>query len=294
MSMLEELRALTASVAERAGGSVVGIGQGWGTGSGFVFQEGLVATNAHHVRGDGAPSVILADGSPVEAEVRGADLDGDLAVLAVDTRGAGPIAMADASPSVGDFVLGLTNPGGRGLRVTSGQVAAVGRSFPGPGGRAVTGTIEHTAPLPRGSSGAPLLDTSGRVVGINTNRLGEGLYAAIAADGLGARLAALAGGQVPQRRRLGIAIVPPVAARRLRQAVGLADREGLLVRSVAEAGPAARSGIRAGDMLTVAGDTTLRGAEDLWGVLDRLGGSPTLDVSVVRGTEELVMTISFV
>ena len=76
----------------------------------------------------------------------------------------------------------LANPGGRGLRVTFGFVSGVERTFRGPRGRRITGSLEHTAPLLPGSSGGPVLTAAGQLLGINTNRLGEGFYLAIPAD----------------------------------------------------------------------------------------------------------------
>src|SRR6476469_7274756 len=105
-----------------------------------------------------------------EGSVAGQDLDGDLAVIEVDTGGAPALAWADgASAAIGTPVFALSNPGGRGLRVTFGFVSGVDRAFRGPRGRRITGSLEHTAPLLPGSSGGPVLDAEGRLLGINTN-----------------------------------------------------------------------------------------------------------------------------
>src|SRR5581483_11219675 len=85
-------------------------------------------------------------------------------------------------PQIGRAVLALANPGGRGLRVTPGFVSSASRGFRGPRGRRITGAIEHTAPLPRGSSGGPLVDLEGRLLGINSIRVDGGLILAIPAD----------------------------------------------------------------------------------------------------------------
>jgi serine protease Do len=141
---------------------VVGIGQRWGVGSGIVLREGRVLTNAHNVRGDKV-TVTFADGRSAEGTVAGHDIDADLAVVEVDTAGAPAITWADgASAGIGTPVFALANPGGRGLRVTFGFVSGVERSFRGPRGRRITGSVEHTAPLLPGSSGGPVLDAAGR------------------------------------------------------------------------------------------------------------------------------------
>ena len=150
MSVLDELEQAVRQVAERVGPSVVGIGRGRGRGSGVVLADGLVATNAHNIRGEETTVVFGGDRSAV-GRVAGVDVDADLAVIAVDTGGAPAIAWADdAAATVGAAVFALANPGGQ-LRVTFGLVSAVDRAFRGPRGRRIAGSIEHTAPLPRGA-----------------------------------------------------------------------------------------------------------------------------------------------
>jgi len=238
MTILDEIQTSIRQHAEGAGSSVVGIGQRWGVGSGIVLAEGRVLTNAHNVRGDQV-TVTFADGRTAEGSVAGQDIDGDLAVIEVDTGGVPALAWADgASAAIGTPVFALANPGGRGLRVTFGFVSAVDRAFRGPRGRRITGSLEHTATLLPGSSGGPVLDAEGRLLGINTNRLGEGFYLAIPADeALRAQADALARGESAAPPQLGIAIAPRRLARRLRRAVGLPDSDGLLIREVGENTP---------------------------------------------------------
>ena len=294
-SALEELQEAAARLAGEAGASVVGIGHGWGLGSGVVVGDGLVLTNAHNVRGDEV-SVIFADDRIVTGHLAGVDVDGDVAVVRVDTDGTSPIAWEpDAvSPAVGTVVFGLAKPGGRGLRVTFGLVSAVQRSFRGPRGRRVTGTVEHTAPLVRGSSGGPIVDAQGRFLGLNTNRLGEGFYAAIPADAeLKRRVDALARGESPTRRHLGVGLLPARAARHLRRSVGLPERDGLLVRDVQPDSPAGHAGVRQGDLIVEAGGVPVTSVDDLYQALDAVGDGESLALGLVRGTEELSVSVSF-
>src|SRR5580704_16192445 len=238
MAILDEIQESIARLAQGVGASVVGIGQRWGVGSGIVIGAGRVLTNAHNVRGDQV-TVTFADGRTAEGSVAGQDLDGDLAVIEVDTGGAPALAWADgASATIGTPVFALSNPGGRGLRVTFGFVSGVDRAFRGPRGRRITGSLEHTAPLLPGSSGGPVLDAAGRLLGINTNRLGEGFYLAIPADeALRGRVDSLARGESAAPPELGIAIAPGHVARRMRRAVGLPELDGLLVRDVVDESP---------------------------------------------------------
>src|SRR5439155_5966692 len=250
--------------------------------------------NAHNIRGEEI-TVTFADGRSEAERVAGVDVDGDLAVIEVDTKDAPALDWTGAdSVGIGTPILALANPGGRGLRVTVGLVSGTERSFRGPRGRRITGSIEHTAPLLPGSSGGPIVDEDGRLLGLNTNRLGEGFYLAIPADAaLRARADALARGEAPERPRLGVAIAPSEVARKMRRAVGLPEAEGLLVRGVAEDGPAARAGIAEGDLVVAAGDTPLRDADELHAALEKVKKGEALALTVLRGTEERRVSVSF-
>src|SRR6202161_3189280 len=259
MTILDEIGTSIRQLAEGAGASVVGIGQRWGAGSGIVLGTGQVLTNAHNVRGDQV-TVTFADGRTAEGSVAGRDIDGDLAVISVDTGETPALPWAgSASAQIGEPVFAVANPGGRGLRVTFGFISSVERTFRGPRGRRITGSLEHTAPLLPGSSGGPVLNAAGQLLGINTNRLGEGFYLAIPADeALRSRVDALASGESVQPPHLGVAIAPGHVARRLRRAVGLPDADGLLIREVAEDSPAARARISQGDLIAAAAGRPVR------------------------------------
>ena len=287
MSVLEELQSAVQDVATRVGPSVAGLGRGWGRGSGVVIAPDRVLTNAHVLRGEQV-AVTLGGADPVHGHVAGADPDLDVAVVAVETGDAPVVAWepdAVDALGVGAPVFALADPGGRGLRVTFGLVSAAARSFRGPRGRRIAGSVEHTAPLPRGSSGGPLVDAAGRLLGLNTVRLEGGLILALPADAaLRTRVDALARGEAPARPRLGLALAPPRASRRMRAAVGLPERDGLLVRAVQDDSPASRAGVARGDLLVAAEGRPLAAVDDLFDALDAAGGAMTL--TVVRGTEE--------
>ena len=180
-SLTEALQAATHAVSEVAGGAVVRIGRHGGRGCGVVVAKDRVLTNAHNLR-DRTTEVTFADDRAAQGELVGLDADGDLAVVSVDTGEVAPIPWADDVPGTGAAVFALGRTAGGGARVTFGLVSGVERAFRGPRGRQVRGSLEHTAPLARGSSGSPLLDETGRLVGINTARLGEGFYLALPAD----------------------------------------------------------------------------------------------------------------
>lgn len=288
MAVLTDLGREIGEIAGRVGPSVVGIGHRWRGGAGIVIGEKRVLTNAHNLRGDEV-TVVFADGRTAEATTLGVDADGDLAVLEVDTQNAPALEPGGEPPAIGTAVVALGQPSGKGPRVTFGFVSSTDRAFRGPRGRRVAGAIEHTAPLMPGSSGGPIVNLDGRLLGINTNRIGHGFYQAIAADdALRDRIAALGRGQSPERRHLGIGLAPSHVARRLRRAVGLPERDGLLVREVEEESPAARAGLAEGDLIVAAGDRAIATADDLF---EALAGTGALELTIVRGAEELRVTV---
>ena len=296
MGALDELQAAASEVAAKAGPSVVGIGGGWGHGSGVVVGEGRVVTNAHNVHSDEV-TVVFGDGRTATGQVAGVDVDGDLAVVKVDTAGAPAITWApgDTDLGVGAAVFALSNRGGRGLRVTFGLVSSVGRGFRGPRGRRIAGSIEHTAPMAHGSSGGPVVDAAGQFLALNTNRAGEGFYLALPADAdLAQRVEALGAGQSPFRPYLGIGLIPGRMARRIRRAVGLPDQDGLLVRVVEENSPAAGAGLEQGDFIVRAGGQPVVNLEDLYKAMEGLQPGATLELALLRGTEERTVTVTLV
>ncbi|HLN16832.1 MAG TPA: S1C family serine protease [Acidimicrobiales bacterium] len=293
MAFAAELETAHAKVAETAGASVVRIGRGPGRGAGIVVGEGQVLTNAHNLRG-AEVTVTFADGRSTKGTVSAEDHDGDLAVVAVDTEGVPALAWSERDVVLGSPVFAVTVPAGSGPRVTFGTVSGAGRAFRGPGGRLIGGGIEHTAPLARGSSGGPIVDAEGRLLGVNTHRLGEGFYLAVPADAeLRRRVDALAKGEAPRRRYLGVALAPARAARRLRASVGLPEADGLLVTGVDEDSPAGRAGVRRGDLIVAAGGHDVRQADDLFAALDGLADDAPLALRLLRGADEVQLHVSF-
>jgi S1-C subfamily serine protease len=295
MAAISDLQQAIAGASERVGPSVVGLGRGWGFGSGVVIADGQVFTNAHNLRRDEV-TVTFADGRQAAGEVAGVDRDLDLAVLSVDTADVPAVRWdPDGAPTIGTPVIALANPGGRGLRATLGFVSSEGRSFRGPRGRRVRDAVEHTAALPRGSSGGPLVDSEGNLLGLNSLRLDGGLILAVpATSAVKERARLLARGEAPAPHRLGVAVAPPRVARRLRRAVGLPERDGLLVRAVEDDGPAAAAGIERGDLIVTAGGAKVDGADALYAALDAVpaaGGD--LELGIVRGTDERTITVTF-
>ena len=248
-----------ADIAGRVGPSVVGVGRGWGQGSGVVVAPDTVLTSAHVLRGKDL--ALRVGGAIVHGRVDTIVADLRLAVVAADTGDAPAVAWDPGAMEleIGTPVVALADPGGRGLRATPGTVSAA------PTSRA----IEHTAPLPRGSAGGPLVDLDGRLVGINSVRLEGGLILAAPA---GAPLRAIVRGERPSRPRLGVALT----------------RE-LTVRGVQDASPAAVAGVTVGDRIVAADDRPLRSIDDLFDALEDAGA---VTLTVERGGVQRVLAVA--
>jgi serine protease Do len=293
MTTLDDLTTVLQHVEATAGPAVVGVGHRRGLGSGIVIADGTILTNAHNLRGD-TVLVRLQDGSHHEASVVAADPDDDLAVLTTDTGDITPLEWADeAQPQIGTAVFALSRTRtGSAVRVTFGTVAATQRRFRGPRSRPITGAFEHTAPLARGASGGPVVNAAGQLIGLNTHRMGEGFYLAIPADAtLRERVDALAAGRAPRQRQLGIALAPPHVARRLRAAVGLSERDGLLVQQIFDDTLAAAADLRRGDLIVTVDGTAADSVDVLYAAL---GSDATqLTLGLVRGTDEIEVLVRF-
>ena len=253
MSVLTELQEAVAAVAGAAGPSVVGIGSRL-RGSGVVIADGRVLTNAHNLRGREV-TVRFADGRTARGSVAGVDWDGDLAVVEVDTAGATPVAWAAGGATIGSAVFAAAATPAGGARVSFGFVSSVERAFRGPGGRRISGSLEHTAPLAPGSSGSPLLDAGRRARRAQHEPGRRGLL-----PGPPGRRGRSGPGSTrwpaasrASSRGSGIAVAPAHVARRLRRSVGLPERDGVLVRGVEAGSPAEAAGIAEGDLLVAAG-----------------------------------------
>jgi serine protease Do len=291
--MFEDLTSATQRLAGDVAGAVVRIGQHGGRGAGTVIGAGLVLTSAHNLRGPEV-TVSFLDGRVERGEVKGVDADGDLAVVSVDTGTVTPVGWAVSPATLGSPVFALGPVAGGGVRVSFGTISAAGAAFRGPRGRLITGALEHTAPVGRGSSGGPIVDVDGHLVGVNTHRSGDGFYLSIpASDELRTRVDALARGETPSRHRLGVALTPPHVARRMRSAVGLPPHEGVLIREVGEDTPAAAAGLTRGDLVVAAGGTPVESIDALLAAIDAVGPTGTLSLTILRGTEEVTVEVRF-
>ncbi|MFN0009967.1 MAG: S1C family serine protease [Planctomycetota bacterium] len=308
MSLLNSLSDEVASIVETVSPAVVhvrAIGMGGSkhagrggaaSGSGvLVSAQGDILTNSHVVRGAAGVEAELADGRTLIADVAGDDPATDLALLRVASDAALPhIPLGDSNVlRVGDFAIAVGSPLGLARTVTLGIVSALGRTLRGEGGRAIEGVIQTDAPLNPGNSGGPLLDGSGRVVGINTAIVlgAQGLCFAVPSNTASFVLAEFRSHGRVRRAWLGIAgeevLVPgPVAQRE-----GLASPRGVLVRGVEPGSPAERAGLRAGDIVVTLGTRPIASVADLHRTLSGEAIGTDSTVSVLRAGSRLLLRV---
>src|SRR5580693_604687 len=227
-----------------------------GAGSAVVFtKDGFLLTNAHVVGRAEAGQAAFADGTTVPFRVVGSDPLSDLAVIRADGDTPAPARLGEASQlKVGQLVVAVGNPLGLAGSITAGVVSALGRSLPTRAGenvRIVDDVIQTDAALNPGNSGGALVIASGEVVGINTAVAGVGVGLAIPINGITRQIVAtlMTEGRV-RRAYLGVAgtpaPLPPALATRLEQ------KTGMRIEQVVSEGPAAKAGLRPGDLLVSA------------------------------------------
>lgn len=285
-----------AAVAAQAGQAVVGIQAGGGRGggraaTGTVTDTDIIVTTAHNVGWNRSSeqqrpvTVIFADGRREDGRVVAVSEDLDLAVVTATTGEVQPLPWStDAQIDVGSEIVAIAAPQGI-IRVTAGAVASADSRLRTRTGAPVDDVIDHTAPLPRGASGGPVLDASGAVIGINVNRLTGGLYQAISAGPELTRIVTdLAQGIAPVTPVIGVTLMPGRNARHLRAAVGLDPLDGVLITDVAEGSAASEAGLSRGDLLVTADDHSLRSSDELLLALRR--GGNQMVFGVVRGAGE--------
>jgi S1-C subfamily serine protease len=266
-----------------------------GNGSGFIITpDGFILTNSHVVHAANSITVNLPDGREYPAQVTGDDPDTDLAVLRIGAPQLTHVRLADSENlRVGQLVIAIGNPLGFQASVTAGVVSALGRSMHAQSGRLIDNIIQTDAALNPGNSGGPLVNSAGEVVGVNTAmiRPAQGICFAIASNT--AKLVAgwlIRDGRI-RRGYIGVAGQNVPIHRRIVRFYGLPLETGVLVVSVEKNSPAQRAGLREGDLIVGFGDQPIGSVHHLHKVLVGEQIGVNANVTVIRHTEKLELSI---
>jgi S1-C subfamily serine protease len=267
-----------------------------GVGSGFVFTpDGLILTNSHVVHKARELRVQTTQGGSHEAQLIGEDPHTDLALLKVDARTPLPtVPLGSASGlKVGQLVVAIGNPMGFESTVTAGVVSALGRSLRATTGRLIDDVIQTDAALNPGNSGGPLLDTTGRVVGVNTAIIAgaQGICFATSIDTARSVVTQLLQHGRVRRASLGVAAQNAALPRRYVHFFNLSNDMAVRVMEVTPRGPAARAGIEQGDLLIAIDGVPCESIDHLHRLLSVERIDVPLSLTVVRRDRKFDVTL---
>ena len=266
-----------------------------GSGSGFIIApDGFILTNSHVVHRASAIQVNLSDGRECPAQLVGDDPDTDLAVIRIDVPQLAHVRLADSENlCVGQIVIAIGNPLGFQASVTAGVVSALGRSMHAQSGRLIDNIIQTDAALNPGNSGGPLVNSAGEVIGVNTAmiRPAQGICFAIASNT--AKFVAgwlIRDGKI-RRSYIGVAGQNVPIHRRVVRFYNLPLETGVLVVSVAKGSPAAKTGLREGDVIVAFNGEPIASIHDLHRRLmaEQIGVDSR--ILIIRHTEKLELPI---
>ena len=284
MQLLQSLSDAVAQLAEKVSQSVVNINAGRRVGTGIVWNsEGHIVT-ANHVIGDSStPKVALSDGRELEAKVVGRDQYSDIALLKVDAEGLKPVQMGRVEDlKVGQFVMALANAFGNKTSATSGIVTSYGRRMRGWWGTMIEDAVVSDTKLNPGYSGGPLVDASGKLLGMNVAYFaGRGI--AVSVDSLRQVVEALSKDGRVKKGFLGVVVEPIDFPNELASRSEVGQHEGLLVRSVESDSPARAAGVAIGDIILRLGAARATDEYELHKALSRELVGRTVSLWVLRG-----------
>jgi 2-alkenal reductase len=305
IELFERVSPSVVQVVGRAGSLEPGDGENGGaSGTGFIWDAaGHIVTNDHVVQGAGTLAVRLASGQVLRAQVVGTAPNYDLAVLRVDnTRGLPPPVAIGTSADlrVGQLVLAIGNPFGLDQTLTTGIISALRRRLPTSAGREITNVIQTDAAINPGNSGGPLLDSAGRVIGVNTAILSPsgtsaGIGFAIPIDAVNRVVPEIISrGYVPTP---GIGIVAANEAAATRAGV-----EGVVVARTVPGSPAERAGLRGidpgsgrlGDVIVGINGKPVRRLNDLVQELEQVGVGKRAKLTLRRNGAEVTIEVEIV
>jgi putative serine protease PepD len=281
----------TGTGSPQAGPFGRGSSQSTATGSGFVVDgNGRIATAAHVVGGATSIKVTFSDGTTRTATLTGQDDATDVAVLKVDAAGLTlhPLTLgSSAELRVGDAVAAIGSPFGYEESLSSGVVSGLDRTIDAPNGFTVAHAIQTDAALNPGNSGGPILDSSGRVIGVadqiatsGSSEQSSGVGFAVPIDVIAAELHKLEAGQTVSHAYLGVSTTESTSS------------TGALVASVTGGGPAASAGMQAGDIVTAFDGTKITGSSGLVAAIAGRSPGDKVRLAIHRGSESRTLTVT--
>jgi putative serine protease PepD len=285
------VRAVYASASPSVANIQVSTARGQATGTGFLVDtDGTFVTNSHVVEGADKARVRLEDGGrAVEGDVVGRDASSDLAVIKVDPSdadGIKPLALAESDDvQVGDLAVAIGFPLNLDKTATSGIISGLGRELKAPNGFSIDKVIQTDAPINPGNSGGPLLDSRGRVIGVNSQIAtaggggSVGIGFAVPSDTVRRIVPRLKGGGVIKRAYLGVSTAPSPAG------------AGAIVASVVPSGPADAAGLQTGDVVTSVDGKSVREPNDVSDAVAGHDPGETIRLEVERGGAQATLSV---
>lgn len=306
VELLDAYSRAVITVAEVVGPAVVSISTGTpskngepetgGAGSGVIIApDGYVLTNDHVVHGSKQLTVSLTNGASHAAALVGTDPATDLAVIRADSANLPFATLGDsAALRVGQLVIAIGNPFGFQSTVSTGVVSALGRALRSRKGRLIEDIIQHTAPLNPGNSGGPLVDSRGRIVGLNTAIImgAQGIGFSIPSDTAKWVVSQLITLGRVRRGYLGIAAQQRPLSRRTARFFNLTQATAVEVLSITRGGPAAQGGMRKGDLIVAVNETGITTVDALQKFLADWPIGRPVKVSVLRVQERLEIDVT--
>ncbi len=285
---------VASAVYAAASPAVVSIKTSVGEGTGFLIDTtGKLVTNAHVVSGNSRVVVRFgARGESLDGAVVGTDQSSDLAVVAIDPRavppGVKPLQFADSrTVQIGSTAIAIGNPFGLDRTVTEGIVSGLGRHIQAPSGFQIDSVIQTDAPINPGNSGGPLLDTLGRVIGVNSQIATGGSQGNV---GIGFAVPSNTVRQVVPRLEKGETVQHPYLGISTSDS-GSISASGAPVEAVTPGGPADKAGVQQGDVIIRVGSTQVTQSSDVSAAIAARNPGDTVDVEVQRGGSTVVLHV---
>ena len=295
LDLLDAYSRAVVAVVETVGPAVVSISvagrgaRGQGAGSGLIIApDGYVLTNSHVVHGAPRLHVTLTDGRGLSASLVGEDPATDLAVIRVDAAGLPHGTLGDSRAlRAGQLAIAIGNPLGFESTVSTGVISALGRALRSTTGRLIENIIQTDVALNPGNSGGPLVDSRGRIIGINTAiiAMAQGISFSIPIDTAKWVVPQLLARGRVRRAYLGLAGQQRPLDRRVARALGLATRSAVEVMSVEPASPAGRAGLRQADLIVAMSDRPIGSVDDLHRFLAEWTIGEPISLTALRGAD---------